>query len=101
MQKSFKITLILSLMLAAFTGGGCSAADEVKNTIDCNQVCQRYADCFKSDHDVDGCSDKCENNADNDEERQRKLRMCDACIDDRSCTSATFNCADDCLGIVP
>ena len=25
----------------------------------------------------------------------------DACIDDRSCTDATFNCADDCLGIVP
>lgn len=101
MQKPFKFTLFLSLTLAAFTGVGCSAADEVKNSIDCHQVCQRYADCFKSDHDVDGCSDKCENNADNDDERQRKLRMCDACIDDRSCTSATFNCADDCLGIVP
>ena len=102
MNKCLKLGLGLALTLAPLTLWGCGdTVDEITNTIDCHQVCQRYADCFKSDYDVDGCTDKCENNADDDGERQRKLKMCDSCIDDRSCTDATFNCADDCLGIVP
>ena len=80
---------------------GCSAADEVSNTIDCGQVCARYSDCFDADYDVEGCTDRCENSADASEDKERRLEMCDACIDDRSCGDATFNCADDCVGIVP
>jgi hypothetical protein len=91
--------IFVAALLAAV---GCSSTvDEVTNKIDCHSVCSRYADCFNMDYDVDGCSDKCENSADNDNDRQRKLKACDDCIDDRSCTSATFNCADDCAGIVP
>jgi hypothetical protein len=98
------LKLISTLVLSASTLAvlGCSdTVDEISNSIDCHQVCQRYADCFKSDYDVDGCTDKCENSADNDEDRERKLEACNSCIDDRSCTDATFNCADDCIGIVP
>lgn len=94
--------LALALPLTLVTVIGCSeAVDDINNSIDCNTVCQRYADCFNADYDVDGCSDKCENRAGSDEDLQRQLRSCDACIDDRSCTSATFACADDCAGIVP
>jgi hypothetical protein len=86
--------------LGAFVG--CSSTlDDVTNKIDCHTVCKRYADCFNSDYDVDGCSDKCENSADSSETRQSKLHSCDDCIDERSCNSATFNCADACVGIVP
>jgi hypothetical protein len=102
MKNCLKIVSALALSVGMFAAVGCSdAVDEITNSIDCKQVCQRYADCFKSDYDVDGCADKCENSADNDEDRERKLETCNACIDDRSCTDATFNCADDCLGIVP
>lgn len=94
--------LALGLFVITCSIAGCSdTVDDITNSIDCSSVCQRYADCFKSDYDVDGCTDRCENSADNDDDRQRKLRTCDDCIDDRSCTDATFNCADDCIGIVP
>jgi hypothetical protein len=102
MNICVKLGLSFAFALAPLALVGCGdTVDEITNRIDCGQVCQRYADCFKSDYDVDGCTDKCENNADDDAARERKLEKCNSCIDDRSCTDATFNCADDCLGIVP
>ena len=92
------------LISSAFCAGllaavGCSdTVDEISNSIDCHQVCQRYADCFKSDYDVDGCTDRCESDANADEDRESRLGMCDACIDDKSCSEATFSCADECVG---
>lgn len=102
MKTCLRLTLLIALTVAPAALVGCSdTIDEATNRIDCHQVCKRYADCFKSDYDVDGCSDKCENSADDDAARERKLEACDACIDDRSCNEAAFNCADECLGIVP
>jgi len=101
MKRSLKSLIIVGIVLCLAAPFGCSSVEDVTNSVDCHGVCQRYADCFNSDHDVDGCSDKCQNSADTDEARQRKLRTCDACIDDRSCTEATFSCAGDCAGIVP
>ena len=102
MNTCLKLGLSFALAMAPAALLGCSSTvDEITNKIDCHQVCQRYADCFKSDYDVDGSNDKCENSADDDAQRERKLETCDSCIEDRSCKHATFNCADDCLGIVP
>ncbi len=102
MKNRLRVAIGLAFATGVFAVAGCSSTvDEVTTSIDCHTVCQRYADCFASDYDVDGCTDKCENSSDASSERQRKLKMCDACIDDRSCTAATFNCADDCVGIVP
>jgi len=102
MKNRFKYVALLSFGIAAGSIVGCSdTVDEVKDEIDCHQVCARYADCFNSDYDVDACQDRCENTADDNETRRNKLRACDDCIDDKSCTSATFNCATECAGIVP
>ena len=102
METRFKYATGVSLGLFLASVGGCSSTvDEVTNHIDCRSVCKRYADCFVADYDVDGCTDKCESRAEADADKQASLRSCDACIDGRSCTSATFNCADDCAGIVP
>lgn len=93
---------VTALSLAVVLGAGCSdTVDEVHNTVDCQGVCSRYADCFDQSYDVDGCTDRCKGSADTDEQRQAKLRACDDCIDDKSCTAATFNCAANCAGIVP
>jgi hypothetical protein len=99
MKTRFQFAAVLCFGLAAVIG--CSAADEVKDEIDCQQVCKRYSECFNSDYDVDACQDKCENNAGSDDDKRAKLRSCDDCIDDKSCTDATFNCATECAGIVP
>jgi hypothetical protein len=102
MKKSLETAIVLGVWLSVGVPFGCSSTvDEVTSSVDCHGVCKRYADCFNADYDVDGCSDKCQNSADSDDARQRKLRTCNACIDDRSCTEATFNCAVDCAGIVP
>lgn len=101
MNICVKLGLSFAIALAPFAAVGCSAADEISNTVDCHQVCQRYKDCFNADYDVEGCTDKCEDSADDSAARERKLEMCDSCIDDRSCNDAAFNCADECLGIVP
>lgn len=104
LKNSVKLaaSTLFSAYVALLGLSGCSdTVDDVKNTIDCQSVCKRYSDCFDSGYDVDGCRDRCESDAGSEEDRQRKLRTCSDCIDDRSCTDATFHCADDCAGIVP
>jgi hypothetical protein len=102
MKKFVRLGITMGgLLLLAAIGACSSTVDEVTGHIACADVCKRYADCFNADYDVDGCADKCERSADSADERQRKLKLCDTCIGDRSCTEATFNCAADCAGIVP
>lgn len=99
-----RVTTIGSWMLVGglLLAVGCGeAADEVTNTVECSSVCNRYSDCFDADFDVEGCTDRCDNEADASENREERLESCNACIDDRSCTSATFTCADECAGVVP
>lgn len=93
-------TIGLVGFMASAVGCG-EAADEVTNSISCGEVCARYSDCFDADYDVEGCTDRCEDQADASEDKEQRLEICDACIDDRSCTEATFDCTDDCVGIVP
>lgn len=102
-----KLTRMLGIALV--TLGGVAAAgcgdddpiDAIKNEITCNDVCQRYSDCFDDDYDVSGCTDRCENKATPDEEKEAQLEKCDACIDDKSCASAVFSCTTDCASFVP
>lgn len=93
--------VFMGAIMAVAAAGCSSTVDEISNKIDCHSVCKRYQDCFNSDYDVDGCTDKCENSADSSDARQNKLKACDDCIDDKSCAGATFNCSDECAGIVP
>lgn len=102
MKKTLRLGFLLAFLGASTLLVACSdTVDEVQAHFDCHSICQRYADCFNADYDVDGCQDKCENSADDNDARQGKIDSCADCIDDRSCTSATFNCADACAGIVP
>lgn len=94
-----------NLVAAGILGLGFLAAacgddviDDITNTIDCTDVCQRYSDCFDENYDVSACVDRCEEDADVDDAR---LERCENCIDDESCTAALFECTADCVGIVP
>jgi hypothetical protein len=95
------LSFVLPVAFAAsFTIGfaGCDAAD---TAFDCQSVCSRYRDCFNKDYDVSKCRSDCRDKAKNDSTYEKKADDCAACIDDRSCTSATFSCAIPCAGIVP
>jgi hypothetical protein len=91
---------LLAFALAAgagFWGPSCGA----DRFFDCQSVCSRYRDCFDGRYDVDGCRSRCTEEADRDIDYKRRADDCEACIDDRSCTSATFSCFTTCAGIVP
>ena len=93
-----KIWLIPVALLLAH---GCDADDEIEAEIDCNGICQRYADCFDDDYDVSACQDRCEDDVDQGEISLAEVDQCENCIDDRSCAEGTLNCATECVGIVP
>ena len=86
----------------SLTGVACSAADPITNKFDCKDVCQRYADCFNHDYDVDACKNRCESDASNSDSKQDKLDACHDCIGDQSsCVADIANCSDSCSAFVP
>ena len=88
----------IAWILGISGGLGC---DTAKAAFDCQAVCSHYQSCFDSNYDVSACRNRCRAKADNDNTWQNKASDCASCIDDKSCTSATFNCATECVGIVP
>lgn len=101
MKIRFNIITPFALALSLSVIACSEAVDEITNNVNCASVCSRYSDCFDSDYDVEGCTDRCEAEADASENREARLESCNACIDDKSCSAATFQCASECAGIVP
>lgn len=89
------------ILIACLTLLGCGVAEEVESQLDCQDICDRYAECYDSDYDVDECRSDCEQEVDEDSEYLEKIDACDACLEDKSCAEGTFSCTDECLGIVP
>lgn len=98
-----KHLIALSLFLVACGGltFGCGAAQAIENKLDCGAICNRYKSCFDGAYDVDTCKARCESSAKNDTSYESKVNVCSACIDDKSCTAATFKCGTECSAIVP
>ena len=80
---------------------GCVMVQKVETAIDCNGICSRYGSCFDSKYDVSACELRCRDASSTDRDYRRKADMCNACISDRSCASATFACVVECAAIVP
>jgi hypothetical protein len=99
MKRTFLLAALT--LFAALTSFGTIACDKVDEAFDCQQVCTRYRDCYDSGYDVSGCESRCRTNAANDPSVQQAADTCDNCIGDKSCASATFNCAGSCGTIVP
>ena len=92
-------TFFLSGLLALGTVlAGCGA---VQNAVDCNGICGRYQTCFDSKYDTNVCEARCRDNANTDPSYMTKVNACHACINDKDCAAATFNCSSQCSGIVP
>lgn len=96
MLKSLLICLFAAAMAAGVSS--CDAADEA---FDCQQVCSRYHDCYDQSYDVGKCRDSCRARAANDPSVKQAADTCEACIGDKSCLSATFECGGSCSNIVP
>jgi hypothetical protein len=94
-MKTITIASLFAFGVLVFFG--CKTAD---NAVDCQGICDRYQECFDESYDVSDCTERCLDDASN-EGYDTQADACDACIDDKSCASATFNCATKCAGIVP
>lgn len=98
MKRTITTILLAGALGVGFASQACSSVD---NAVDCRAICKRYADCFNSSYDVASCESRCKSNAANDGDYAHKVDVCSTCIDDQSCTSATFNCGGSCGNIVP
>jgi hypothetical protein len=88
--------LTLALLL-----GGCAVVQKVDTAIDCHGICNRYATCFDAKYDVSACELRCRDASSAESEFRRKADLCNACIGERSCASATFACVVECVSVVP
>jgi len=89
-------TLLIASVFASFVSLGALGCDEADEVIDCAKICEKYDECIDEDTDVGACIDECEDTADQSEDAADQADACESCIDDRSCTGATFNCAVEC-----
>ena len=93
--------MFLGAALAAVVGfvgaGGC---DEVQNSYNCSDLCNRYQDCFDSAYDTSACTTRCENLAGVGQNFHDRANACQNCLNDNSCAGATYS-RPDCAGIVP
>lgn len=80
---------------------GASACGKFDAKLDCDAICERYRSCFDTDYNVSSCSDRCQDSANADDNFDRKVEICDTCIDGISCTATAFECAADCSSIIP
>lgn len=87
------------IAFAALTRGG--ACNPVEVAVDCHAICARYQSCFDKAYDLGKCETSCRSNATSDADYRHKADTCSACIDERSCASATFNCVVPCATVVP
>lgn len=91
----------LSLVVVMLFSTGCALVQKIDTAIDCGGICARYASCFDSKYDTSACESRCRKSASKDSDYRRKADMCNACISERSCASAGFGCATECISVVP
>jgi hypothetical protein len=100
-MRKIRSLLLGTVALCGIGFFGIASCDSVETAFDCQSVCQRYKDCFDADYDVGKCRSDCRDAAEKDATVRAKADACEACIDEMSCTSAVFNCTQNCAAIVP
>lgn len=93
------IRMLALVSFAALSNTG--ACNPVEVAIDCHAICERYQSCFDKSFDLVKCETNCRSNSVSDANYRQKADKCSSCIDERSCTSATFGCAVPCATVVP
>ncbi len=90
---------LAGLLVLALTR--CAVVQTIDSALDCRAICNRYASCFDTAYDVDGCESRCRRNAGEDKDYRAKADRCNDCISEKSCTGATFSCLVECVSVVP
>ena len=87
--RRFTSFTIVALWLSLLTAG-CS---DIGEAIDCHQMCEQLEACIDSDLNVDRCSERCEDEAD-DQQFAERLDDCTDCLDrNYSCAEVPEECS--------
>lgn len=90
--------LLATLLTCASLTLSCGTID---TALDCRAICARYSSCYDVAYNVGSCEQRCRTDSASDMNYRRRADQCSACIDERACASATFNCATQCSSVVP
>lgn len=85
------------ICVGALAAVGCG---EAERTYDCANICDTYSDCIDDGIDKSDCVDRCEDKGQADPDFAEQADECEKCIDDKSCTEASVECATKCAGVV-
>ena len=77
-----------------------ASCDAIDVLTDCQNVCDKYQDCFDPEFDVGVCRNRCEENAD-DSTFADDVSSCENCIDGKDCVEGAFDCGALCGQVVP
>jgi hypothetical protein len=85
--------------LGVFATVGCfhGPIADADATVDCEDACDRYRDCYDDDFDVMTCRSRCRSARERD---PRSTHECEACLDGRTCAKS-LECLSGCRGILP
>jgi hypothetical protein len=93
------LTTLGFLALTAGLGACANPVDEIDEEFDCNNLCNRYRDCYDANYDTGACRNRCQGVVDGSD--PNRADACDACLDPRSCLEAAFSCSTECRDILP
>jgi hypothetical protein len=96
MTKPIAFTLLLAAL------GACGSDDPITaldRDSDCSHICEKYRDCASSNYDVNACEDRCQDMVSNKD--TARIDDCRDCVNEKSCVGSAFDCASECVGIVP
>ncbi len=87
--RYFSTFAVTALFLAIATGG-CAG---IGKAIDCDQMCEGLQTCEQGNLNVQRCTDRCEDKAD-DHKLRKQLDQCTDCLDDDnySCSEVEKKC---------
>jgi len=97
---TIRTTLALGCGLALLTSVALVGCSEAERTYDCAQICTSYAECIDDGVDTVECTDRCEDQGQEDPDFAQEADECETCIDDESCTAAAVECATSCAWVV-
>jgi hypothetical protein len=100
MKKKLTVMFLGAMLAGIVAGVGAGGCDEIQNTYNCSDLCNRYQDCFNQSYDTVACTDRCEDLADADQNFDERANDCQNCLNDHSCAGAALSCPS-CAGIVP
>ncbi len=94
-MKNRIVTLVAALGLAMVLGG-CKS--------DCAVACEKKQECWRSDTDVEACTERCEERSADEEDGRQFSERAEECADcvsrDLVCSEVLDRCTDECIGVV-